>query len=367
MRIGNGTIAMASEHTYVSAGYIKYAGSMAKRGGEVKIDTSLEDKSPFEQMQEAEAKLMEEKTNGSSDAKRAVGVNLAASGTQIKCVSSVKDLRILLLNKLIEALERRSGRSGIESPYTDSLWSSDFTYNALSMRNTMGSNVGFSGTYVKQTVVSSFYAEQETTAFVSNGKVTTKDGREIDINVSFEMSRSFTESVELYTKEEYIMCDPLVINFTGNPAELSDQKFLFDLDGDGQKDEISYLGKGSGFLALDKNGDGVINDGTELFGTKSGNGFHDLSMYDEDGNGWIDEDDSVFKSLKIWVKNENGEDELIGIGEAGLGAICLNSISTEFSMNGMEDNHTNGMIRQSGIYLNENGSAGIIQHVDFAI
>mgnify|MGYP000465316364 CR=1 FL=1 len=51
---------------------------------------------------------------------------------------------------------------------------------------------------------------------------------------------------------------------------------------------------GSGYLALNKNGDGVINDGSELFGTASGDGFYDLSMYDEDGNGWIDENDHAY-------------------------------------------------------------------------
>ena len=84
------------------------------------------------------------------------------------------------------------------------------------------------------------------------------------------------------------MCDPLVINLDGNIAELSDQTFLFDLDGDGEMDEISELSAKSGFLALDKNGDGTINDGTELFGTRSGNGFQDLSAYDTDHNGFID-------------------------------------------------------------------------------
>ena len=41
---------------------------------------------------------------------------------------------------------------------------------------------------------------------------------------------------------------------------------------------------GSGYLALDKNGDGTINDGSELFGTRNGDGFADLAQYDEDGN-----------------------------------------------------------------------------------
>ena len=53
------------------------------------------------------------------------------------------------------------------------------------------------------------------------------------------------------------------------------------------------LGKGSGFLALDKDGNGKIDDGNELFGTKSSDGFGDLREYDSDGSGWIDENDEI--------------------------------------------------------------------------
>ena len=107
------------------------------------------------------------------------------------------------------------------------------------------------------------------------------------------MSRSFQASYKTYSESTYVLCDPLVFNFEGNTADITDQKFMFDLDCDGKEEEISSLGKGSGFLALDKNGDGIVNDGTELFGTKSGDGFADLAEYDEDGNGWIDEDDGT--------------------------------------------------------------------------
>ena len=122
------------------------------------------------------------------------------------------------------------------------------------------------------------YEESESTSFSTTGVVRTADGREISINVDVAMSRKFTQ----YFKEELQIpqlvntCDPLVINFDGDVAELSDQKFFFDIDGDGEKDEVSYLGSGSGYLALDKNGDGTINDGNELFGPQTGNGFDDL-------------------------------------------------------------------------------------------
>ena len=163
------------------------------------------------------------------------------------------------------------------------------------------------------------------------------------------------------------MMDPLVINLDTNIASLSDQKFEFDIDSDGILDSISSLEGGSGYLALDKNGDGIINDGSELFGTKSGVGFKDLMIYDEDGNGWIDENDEIFSKLLIWSKDENGNDELYHLKEAGVGAICLQKASTDFSLNSLKNNQANGQIRSTGIFLYENGNVGTMQQLDLAI
>ena len=219
-----------------------------------------------------------------------------------------------------------------------------------------------------------YNVEQEDTSFSTVGTVRTKDGREINFNVNVNMSRRCEE----YYREElnvaqFALYDPLVINLNTDVTELSDQTFYFDLDADGEEEEISML-KGSGYLALDKNGDGVINDGSELFGTKNGDGFADLARYDEDGNGWIDENDSIWSKLKIWCKDENGNDVLYKLSDKGVGAICLENVSTDFTMQGdrkaqdgtMNANATNAVIRKTGIFLYENGNIGTVQHVDMA-
>ncbi|MCM1568501.1 MAG: hypothetical protein NC081_03525 [Roseburia sp.] len=212
----------------------------------------------------------------------------------------------------------------------------------------------------------SWQYEQEETNFSTVGTVRTSDGREIRFNVQVGMSREFQQ---YYKQDLQIaktqMCDPLVINLDTDVAELTDQKFYFDIDADGVKDEISTLGRGSGYLALDKNGDGVINDGSELFGTKSGDGFADLAKYDEDGNGWIDENDAIWSKLKIWCKDENGKDVLYRLADKGVGAICLQNVSTDFMMKDTSG-AAKGAIRSTGIFLYENGAAGTMQHVDLA-
>lgn len=212
-----------------------------------------------------------------------------------------------------------------------------------------------------------YYEESESTSFSTQGTVKCADGREINFNLNLEMSRSFQEYYEenmSYTQVS--MCDPLVINLDGNIADLSDQTFFFDLDGNGQEDEINRLAKGSGFLALDKNGDGVINNGTELFGAQSGDGFADLAAYDTDHNGFIDEGDEIWDKLKVWVMDENGNSQLYTLKEKGVGAICLQNNATDFAITD-DTNQMKGMIRKTGVFLYENGNAGTVQHVDMTL
>ena len=122
--------------------------------------------------------------------------------------------------------------------------------------------------------------------------------------------------------------------------------------------------EGSGFLALDENGNGMIDNGSELFGTASGDGFADLSAHDSDGNGWIDENDPVYENLRIWTKDETGRDYLLGLKEANVGAIYLGSEKTEFQMTGGASDEITGVIRRTGVYLKESGGTGTLSHVD---
>lgn len=211
-----------------------------------------------------------------------------------------------------------------------------------------------------------YYEETEKTTFDTVGVVKTADGREISFNLSLEMSRSFASYYErTYQQKAVEFCDPLVINLDGNIPDMTDQKFYFDLDADGTEEYISKLGKGSGYLALDKNNDGKINNGNELFGTKSGDGFSDLAIYDEDGNGWIDENDAIWDQLKIWTTDEKGNNVLYTLKEAGVGAICLQKTNTDFTFKD-KNNEVNAAVRNTGIFLYENGGVGTIQHLDLA-
>ncbi|EDZ63025.1 hypothetical protein SMGD1_1109 [Sulfurimonas gotlandica GD1] len=206
------------------------------------------------------------------------------------------------------------------------------------------------------------YEEHEKLDFSTLGHIKTDKG-DLDINLNFSMSRSFVieNNIDIYSA-----FDPLVINLDGDIPDLSSDTFSFDLDNDGKSDQISMLGARSGFLALDKNSDGIVNQGSELFGTLTGNGFGELSEYDIDGNHWIDENDSIFDKLRIWFKNgDDNEKELVGLGEVGIGAIFLDSASSEFTYK-TNTNQTLGEMKSCGMFLNEDGTCGNISQIDFA-
>ncbi len=204
------------------------------------------------------------------------------------------------------------------------------------------------------------YYESERLDIQMGGCIQTST-KKIEINMDISFSSTFVQKHQL-TKTQFY--DPLILNFDGELPDLDTQNFSFDIDCDGDSEQLSLLKSGSGFLALDKNSNGCIDDGTELFGAQNGNGFYDLRRYDSDENSWIDENDPIFDSLQIWMKNDK-EDRLVALGELGVGALYLGFSRNSFDIKSLE-NETLGRIRSNGLYLNEDGSSGLLSQIDFA-
>lgn len=308
--------------------------------------------------------------NAFFDDKLGTGENAAGEGKQ---ATNLEDLSTHLKNvsggyKVNQQDETREAVRSIKQQCVEFLMELLFRFRGQRYSLGNGAWGGGSNLYVVNGYQSNYYhMEEENTSFSTVGTVKTADGRELSFNLELNMSRRF----EQYYTENYVTSvktfhDPLVINLDTNIAQVSDQKFFFDLDCDGEEEEISSLQAGSGFLALDLNGDGIINDGSELFGSKSGNGFADLAKHDADGNGWIDENDPIWEKLLIWTKDEDGKDKLYHLSDLGVGAIGLGNINTQFALNSQKDNETNAMIRKTGIFLYENGTVSTVQHLDLA-
>jgi len=200
----------------------------------------------------------------------------------------------------------------------------------------------------------------------ASGRVHTADGRQIDFGMSMRMSNvQFTRSsVSLNAGATWQ--DPLVVNLAGGPVQLQPgARSRFDLDADGKAESMAQLGAGSAFLALDRNGNGRIDDGRELFGALSGDGFADLQAYDEDGNGFIDEGDSIFSELRLWRPTADGAGQLLGLQQAGIGALGLARAYGDFDL--LVGSQLEGRVRSTGLFLFENGQVGSLQQIDLAV
>ncbi len=204
--------------------------------------------------------------------------------------------------------------------------------------------------------------EIERLAFSARGTIQTADGEEINFDLQLNLQREYSQSLNVQVRAGDVPVDPLVINFNGQAAELTQRKFQFDLDTDGADETIASVKAGSAFLVLDANSDGKVNDGGELFGPKTGNGFAELSSYDSDQNNWIDENDTVYHQLRLWNPEVTG-DKLSTLQEKNVGAIYLKNLATPFSYKGT-DNESVAELAATSVVLSSDDTVGTIQQLN---
>ncbi len=145
--------------------------------------------------------------------------------------------------------------------------------------------------------------------------------------------------------------DPLILDLEGDGIKLTSHArgTSFDVNGDGTEEQSSWVerdrtnGFDDAFLVLDKNDNGEIDSGKELFGDQNGakNGYEELAKHDSNADGLIDANDDVYKELQLWADKdgdgETDEGELKGLEELGVTSISLKYTGTqgsEFDMHG---------------------------------
>ena len=206
--------------------------------------------------------------------------------------------------------------------------------------------------------------EAQTSTFSANGTVTTTDGRQITFGLQATISREFLAADSLSIRSGPPAKDPLVLDLGGAPTQLSPQRIAFDVNADGVVEQVAMPTGGSALLALDRNGNGTIDDGSELFGPQTGSGYGELAALDTDANGWIDSADASFGQLRLWQPYTAGPGSLRTLEQAGVGAIGLQNTATPFSFHDPATNEELGTLQSTGVFLREDGSAGTVRQID---
>jgi len=145
-----------------------------------------------------------------------------------------------------------------------------------------------------------------------------------------------------------VSASPIVLDLTGAGIHTTAaaQGVNFDLDGTGQVSKVGWTTATEGLLALDLNGNGNIDNGTELFGVatklangqRAGNGFAALAQYDTNGDGVIDAKDPIFSKLSVWVDaNHDGKveaGEMHSLTSLGIVSLDLHALAGTTMNNG---------------------------------
>ena len=201
----------------------------------------------------------------------------------------------------------------------------------------------------------------------NNGQELTYDNKQQIINNAIYFGESAEKTIGRFSNGNMNWYEPIVFDLAGDGIQNLSMKegVEFDFDGKGAKEKVSFIQGDDAFLTLDKNSNGQIDNGKELFGDASGakEGFAELSKYDSNKDNLIDKNDAVYANLRLWQDlNRNGiseEKELTTLQERGIESITLNAQDIDET-----DSLGNKAIKKS-VFTKTDGTTGVAADVYF--
>ena len=178
-----------------------------------------------------------------------------------------------------------------------------------------------------------------------------------------------------------LLASPLVLDLDGDGLESFNIAFstaFFDLDGDGFAERAGWIRNGDALLAIDNNGDGIVNDVSELFGPGivgdspairqlgDVSGFSALAELDDNSDGVIDANDASFSELLLWRDNGDGTSEtreLLTLEDAGVTSISLQTTRLDLTIGLTQPN----LVTEGSTFTRADGTFGDVFDVWFAI
>ena len=190
-------------------------------------------------------------------------------------------------------------------------------------------------------------------------------------------AKDFGDLVKLPWEGKYHIVDPMILDLDGDGIETMAagqyQGALFDHNKDGIRTATGWVKPDDGLLALDRNGDGIINNGGELFGdstlladgSRAAHGYAALAELDSNGDGKVDAADEKFADLRVWRDlNSDGistASELFTLEELGIASLDTAYKNTHTGLAG------GNTLVQQGSFTKADGSSGQMGDVNFVV
>jgi hypothetical protein len=201
----------------------------------------------------------------------------------------------------------------------------------------------------------------ERSEFEAKARIATEDGRTIDIDLRQIQERLQRHEEHVSVRAGDALKDPIVVDLGLAGTTVAAEPKSVDLDGDGTGEALPHLGESSPFLVHDRDGDGVVDDGSELFGPTTGDGYAELRALDDDGNQFLDAGDAAWDRLALWIG-----DDLVGLTDAGIGALYLGDVSAPFELLDAAGDRR-AQQQAMSFWVGEDGSSGTTRRIDVAV
>jgi hypothetical protein len=167
---------------------------------------------------------------------------------------------------------------------------------------------------------------------------------------------------------------PIVLDLNGDGIQTlaASAGVQYDLGANGLIQQVGWVAPADGLLVMDRNGDGLINNGSELFGAGTAqadgtgttvNGYVAMAQEDSNGDGVLNASDASFANLRVWVDGDSDgvtdSGELLTLAQAGVAEISLtHSASSE-----IDNGNALGLV---GSYTATDGTTHAVADVWFA-
>lgn len=202
----------------------------------------------------------------------------------------------------------------------------------------------------------------------TNNALSTKGDNKFNFQFQFQMEFKFEMSIEIKTAVENLdnQQDPIVFDLDGDGIELTDvaNGVQFDITGKGTPVQTAWVRGGDALLARDRNGNGKIDSGLELFGDQRGaaNGFEELRKLDNNNDGFIGPEDEHYKDLVLWQDNGDGistKEEMFTLPSSGIERIALNYKDVNITADG------NNTMTQKSFFIRQDNTVGRVADIKF--